>query len=383
MTIVVTYAYDARGNRVEKTIDGTLTTRYLVDENTDYAQVLEERDSTGSLRARYVYGHDLLSQTRDSVVSYYHPDGLGSPRTLTDSAQTVTNTYTYDAFGNLLDKTGVTVNEYLYTGEFFDANIGFYYLRARYMNPALGRFVTQDTFEGFHNDPYSLHKYLYAHANPVNRLDPSGRMTVNEFTVTAGIIGAMSGIHIYQIFTPPEDRTIAGYANSASAGALVGGLLAYGSWYLWFVPPAIQAVSGAKEVAVDTCSLVNALEFGQLNLLDKLLAGRRPVVSMQAAKEYLVKGDAARLRQFLVDRGGRIAAAAPKSLVTMLIEFAEKVPVLGTGNRVLHLKDARVVASAVKEGIPLITADGRLYKLLKAAAEADIYRYPIGEWFFQ
>ena len=184
VTIVVTYAYDARGNRVKKTIDGLVTTRYLVDENTDYAQVLEERDGTGSLRARYVYGHDLLSQTRNSVVSYYHTDGLGSTRTLTNSAQTVTDTYTYDAFGNLLDKTGVTVNDYLYTGEFFDANIGFYYLHARYMNPALGRFVTQDSFDGFHNDPYSLHKYLYAHANPVNHIDPSGYfIDLNSTTV--------------------------------------------------------------------------------------------------------------------------------------------------------------------------------------------------------
>ena len=96
---------------------------------------MEERDGNGNLLARYVYGHDLISQTRPSAgsgteTSYYLYDGLGSTRALTNSAGTVTDTYTYDAFGNLLDNTGSTTNDYLYAGEFFDSNIGFYYLRA-------------------------------------------------------------------------------------------------------------------------------------------------------------------------------------------------------------------------------------------------------------
>ena len=190
VTIVVTYAYDGRGNRVKKTINGMLTTRYLVDENTDYAQVLEERDGTGSLRVRDVYGHDLLSQTRDSVVSYYHPDGLGSTRTLTDTAQTVTDTYTYDAFGLLLAQTGTTDNSYLYRGEQFDHELGFYYLRARYMNPALGRFVTMDTFAGSNTDPITLHKYLYANANPITYSDPSGNFSM----IGAQIVQVVRGI---------------------------------------------------------------------------------------------------------------------------------------------------------------------------------------------
>ena len=127
---------------------------------------------------RYVYGHDLLSQTRDSVVSYYHTDGLGSTRTLTNSAQTVTDTYTYDAFGLLLAQTGTTDNSYLYRGEQFDHESGFYYLRARYMNPALGRFVTMDTFSGYSADPITLHKYLYANANPITYSDPSGDVAI-------------------------------------------------------------------------------------------------------------------------------------------------------------------------------------------------------------
>ena len=178
-TIVVEYEYDTDGNRVRKTLDGNVVINYLVDTNRDYAHVVEERDQDGNLLVRYVYGHDLISQTRPSagsgsVTSYYHYDGLGSTRELSSSAGIVTDEYTYDAFGNLLDKTGVTVNTHLYTGEFFDSHLGFYYLRARYMNPQVGRFVTMDSFAGVIRDPYSLHKYLYANANPLRYIDPSG-----------------------------------------------------------------------------------------------------------------------------------------------------------------------------------------------------------------
>ena len=195
VTIAVDYEYDVDGNRVKKVIDDNVEIRYLVDTNRDYAQVVEERDGEGNLLVRYVYGHDLISQSRDGATHYYHYDGLGSTRALSSSAGIVTDEYCYDAFGNLLDKTGNTSNEYLYTGEFFDSHLEFYYLRARYMNPQVGRFVTMDSFAGIIRDPYSLHKYLYAHANPVNNIDPSGYSTQKE-AAKAGIIGILSTIQV-------------------------------------------------------------------------------------------------------------------------------------------------------------------------------------------
>jgi RHS repeat-associated protein len=207
-TIVIEYAYDAQGNRIKKTIDGLVTTTYLVDENRDYAQVVEERNGEGNLLVRYVYGLDLISQTRAGATSYYHYDGQGSTRALTNTSQSVTDTYTYDAFGILLDKTGSTVNTYRYTGEQFDANVGFYYLRARYMNPAIGRFITMDAFAGRNRDPYSLHKYLYANANPVTYVDPSGyegyvkTLTTNSILPTIAALCARLG-HLAQLLGHP------------------------------------------------------------------------------------------------------------------------------------------------------------------------------------
>ena len=62
------------------------------------------------------------------------------------------------------------------------------------MDPNVGRFVTMDEFAGSGRDPYSLHKYLYAHANPVNNTDPSGYITVQEFAMTGLMVGILAGI---------------------------------------------------------------------------------------------------------------------------------------------------------------------------------------------
>jgi RHS repeat-associated protein len=199
----VRYTYDGDGNRVAQTVGG-VTTRYLVDTNnhTGHAQVVEEIGG-GGVRRVYTYGHALISQRQ--VVgeqwreSFYGYDGHGSVRYLTDGTGAVTDTYTYDAFGNLTARTGTTPNEHLYAGERLDANVGFYYLRARWMNPSTGRFWTMDSYEGSPSDPPSLHKYTYANNNPANGVDPSG----HEFTLnsTMAVISNMAiSIHINIVF---------------------------------------------------------------------------------------------------------------------------------------------------------------------------------------
>ena len=176
----ITYIYDGDGNRVAKTIGG-VTTNYLVDtlNPTGYAQVLDEVQSS-SVARNYAWGLQLVSESQPVsntwTTNYYGFDGHGSVRFLTDSTGAVTDTYDYDAFGNLINSTGSTANNYRFAGEQYDPDINLYYNRARYLDVRVGRFWGMDTLIGDLNSPMSLHKYLYASDNPVNKTDPSGHI---------------------------------------------------------------------------------------------------------------------------------------------------------------------------------------------------------------
>ena len=174
-------------NRVGKTVNG-VTTRYLVEDDvnpTGLPQVMEEIVG-GAVQRVYTYGLQRISQ--DQVVngawsvSFYGYDGAGSVRQLTNSAGAVTDEYEYDAYGNSFTKQGTTPNNYLYRGEQYDSDLGLYYLRARYYNPATGRFLSRDPEEGKAKIPATLHKYLYAAGDPVNRIDPRGREDLVEYS---------------------------------------------------------------------------------------------------------------------------------------------------------------------------------------------------------
>jgi RHS repeat-associated protein len=200
------YNYDSDGIRVSSIVDGVMT-NYLVDKNRYYAQVLEELDNSGTLAVSYVYGDDLISQDRDGKISYYIYDGQLSTRQLIDFSESITDTYVFDAFGIELNRTGTTTNSYLYTGEQYDPNVGFYYLRARYYNPSIGRFQTLDTYAGNMFEPLSLHKYLYAHADPVNNTDPSGMFTLVELGTVILLI--MIGIAVISSIAVPLFKSAA------------------------------------------------------------------------------------------------------------------------------------------------------------------------------
>jgi large repetitive protein len=112
----------------------------------------------------------LISRRQPSVsTNYFIFDGHGSTRLLTDIGGAVQNTFTYDAYGNLIASGGTPQTAYLYDCQQYDSNLGLYLNRARYLNPATSRFLTKDT-DGYggNEDSLSLHKYLYAHDDPVN-----------------------------------------------------------------------------------------------------------------------------------------------------------------------------------------------------------------------
>jgi RHS repeat-associated protein len=181
---VIQYAYDFDGNRVQTktTLAGqaTQTVNYLVDTDGGLSHVIADSDGSGQLTALYAYANDTLvgivRPTGPSTwaTQWVHSDYLGSIRALTDDNKNVTDTYTYDAFGQLLKHTGTDPQPFAFAGEPLDPNVGFQYHRARWMDPRVGRFTGMDPFGGDPNDPLTLHKYAYAMDSPVDLQDPSG-----------------------------------------------------------------------------------------------------------------------------------------------------------------------------------------------------------------
>ena len=194
---IESYTYDYAGNRTSKTINESDITYYVNDTSGSLSMVVAETDKAGKEQASFTRGDnaELLSMERGQDKWYYLSDGHGSVRILTNIAGRITDRYGYDAYGNLLEKEGDADNDFLYTGEQYNANTGLYYLRARYMNPSTGTFISMDSYQGSLEDPVSLHKYLYANANPVMYTDPSGYTSLSELSITTCIQNTINSVH--------------------------------------------------------------------------------------------------------------------------------------------------------------------------------------------
>ncbi|HRI65925.1 MAG TPA: hypothetical protein PK156_16875, partial [Polyangium sp.] len=124
-------------------------------------------------------------------------------------------------------------------------------------------------------------------------------------------------------------------------------------------PGAPRGVRLRGSVALDTNALIASVEKGQA---PRILDGRAPVVPITVAKEFLQGGGSSTaLRTFLTNNNGRIAAAGTEASANALQKQAVDM------GRVLHRADARIVAGAAREGLPLVTNDLRLSKYLQAA----------------
>jgi RHS repeat-associated protein len=193
----ISYEYDDAGDRVGRDANGVITT-YLVDPNRAYSQVLEERDGLGNLMASYVHGAELLVR-RDGTgtAEYAHPDGRLSTRVLTDATGAITDSYAYDAFGRLESHVGASPNPYRFGGQYEDRDAGLYHLRARWLDPNAGRFLTTDPFGGFAGAPRTLHRYSYAYNNPVSYGDPGGAFaSMASISVSAGVLSSLQSMNL-------------------------------------------------------------------------------------------------------------------------------------------------------------------------------------------
>ncbi|VAW47644.1 Rhs family protein, partial [hydrothermal vent metagenome] len=172
------YFYDGQGRRIAKSASGVVKT-YVYDQE----DILLEFDATNTLKAHYIHGlgiDEAFSMRRDlnenTIIEnnekfYYHPDALGSIMDITDSTGLITQSYVYNSFGEIVQQVGALENPYTYTGREIDNESGLYYYRARYYDPSIGRFITEDPI-GFDG---GINFYAYVLNNPIRYRDPFGK----------------------------------------------------------------------------------------------------------------------------------------------------------------------------------------------------------------
>lgn len=185
----MSFKYDGGGRRIEKT-DSRGTTKYYWD-NID---VVMETDGSNSITAIYTHGNMLISKEHITGINnkhkyYYLYDHLGNTRAKTDEYGNLVNVYYYDVFGKCWNVTSDSLNNNQYIGGYgitFDEDSGLYYMKARYYNSEIGRFMSRDML--CFNNKFNFYKYVvditkpcsvincyfYCANDPVNYIDPLG-----------------------------------------------------------------------------------------------------------------------------------------------------------------------------------------------------------------
>jgi len=168
----VQFVYDGKGWRVSKTVNSK-TTFFINDPQSPVSRVLIEKDNDGHLKRKYIYGHSRIMQKREGETHYFLYDQPGkSVSYLINHKGCNRLPIHYDSFGNQLSKTSET--SYLYNGEEFDEETGLIFLRNRYYDPEMGRFISPDSVLGDLRDPQSLNPYVFVRNNPLSLIDPLG-----------------------------------------------------------------------------------------------------------------------------------------------------------------------------------------------------------------
>jgi RHS repeat-associated protein len=154
---------------VEK-VAGGVTTTWTYDDQGIHRQV------TGASTLKFVHGPGIdepVATDNGTSLSYFHADSLGSVVKTTSAAGSVTFTRQYDAYGTL--QAGTATPGHAFTAREWDPESNLYYYRARYFDPRIGRFLSEDS-AGQVNGP---NLYAYVEDDPINNIDPSGHYTVN------------------------------------------------------------------------------------------------------------------------------------------------------------------------------------------------------------
>ncbi|MCM3748349.1 DUF6531 domain-containing protein [Paenibacillus pasadenensis] len=173
----IQYKYNGDGLMVERT-EGAKTLRYYYDG----VQIIAEATIVNGVATnpvQYLRGKGLIARKDAQGKTYYLQNGHGDVTDLRDSTGNVSlNQYKYDIWGGLISSQETVSNPFQYSGEYWDSKAGLQYLRARWYDPSMGRFITEDSYKGELTNPLSQNLYTYVHNNPLSYIDPSGNIRI-------------------------------------------------------------------------------------------------------------------------------------------------------------------------------------------------------------
>ena len=169
----ISYEYDAENNRISQTENGAKT-EYVVDSNSSSLTRILTAEKEGDT-TYYIYGIGLIAQENGNEYLIYHFNNIGSTEAVTNIDGEIVETFDYGPYGELLSENKCSIM-FLYNGELgvaTDSN-GLYYMRARYYNPEIKRFINQDVMTGSIVNTPTLNRYAYVNGNPISLNDPFG-----------------------------------------------------------------------------------------------------------------------------------------------------------------------------------------------------------------
>ncbi len=240
----IEYRYNSSGQRTKKII-GDKTTEYFYSGNALVAQY----DGTTWLKFIYSADGEMVGFTVDDDAYYYIKNLQGDVVKIVDSQGNSVATYTYDAWGYMVDteysQTNFTenirvadLNPIRYRGYYYDIEVGIYYLNSRYYLPDFGRFINVDNQLSLGSDSTGLNIFAYCGNNPIMRIDPTGHAWWH-WAIGAAIVGACAvatvvtaggfAAAVGAVAMVSSGVAAATTATTVAAGAFIGSATFYGT----------------------------------------------------------------------------------------------------------------------------------------------------------
>jgi RHS repeat-associated protein len=299
------YEYDGLGNRRRAVRNGTAT-KFVLN-ILGMSQVLMETNDANVAQNYYVYGLGLISRIKpDNTTRYYHGDFRGSVVAMTDAVGSVTHKYQYDEFGTVLQKIEQDENRFRYVGiagvQYEDSTLVF--MRARYYDPEIGRFLSEDPI-------WSTNLYPYAGNNPVMNIDKDGKLTVLVGAIVGAGVGFTSQVLSNAVLGKPLLEDV---LRSSIKGGISGGLAGAGVTFL--LPLADAAVEFIDSRYLQKKSVSNSIKSAAFSGLSSYGGGK-------LSKTIIKKRVMSEVQKEVVGTVVAIQTSTTSSIINEKTEFSD------------------------------------------------------------